>query len=72
MKLYQAFLFSLALATRVIATSPTGEEVQLRQLTEDNFRASTSRGVWSVTSHFLSADELTCAGSSSTFLPNVS
>ena len=48
MRIHQLFLFSLAFALRAKAASANvaTDEAELKQLTEDNFKASTSQGLW--------------------------
>jgi len=47
MRIHQLFLFSLAFALRAQASGYVpDEEFELRQLTDDNFKASTSQGLW--------------------------
>ena len=48
MRIHQLFLFSLAFALRAKAASANvaNDEAELKQLTEDNFKASTSQGLW--------------------------
>lgn len=48
MRLYQLFLASLAFALRTNASGGSDDDHELRQLTDDNFKASIGHGLWYV------------------------
>lgn len=49
MRIHQLFLFSLAFALRAkSAGHVANEDFDLRQLTDDNFKANTAQGLWCV------------------------
>jgi hypothetical protein len=60
MRIHQLFLFSLAFALRAKSAGHVADEdFELRQLTDDNFKANIAQGLWYVPTCDWSTDILT-------------
>lgn len=60
MRIHQLFLFSLAFALRAKSAGHVADEdFELRQLTDDNFKANTAQGLWCVSALYSNRSKLT-------------